>query len=640
AGTLDLENSTVVKQRQEIQLLVQELKERDCELNEIVKSHQLQLSLWEKDRQLILRLQEKCAFLAEQVQHGEKELVSVTTKQQGAQKKTESKGLAFQSAHAQLHKSISDSLEKAVHLQEFENCKKTLSDSLREVSTAKGHLEAREQELITLIKLKDFKLDEAASDMKILKAKLKEMELESQNLDRSMPYASAAIQWQHQYQTAKKQNDQLKLLCQEKDSMVEQLSSQLSESQRHAVMLQRALDASGERERCQNAIICSLRSQQERTKKELIHLTNLYKRQNREVALLQLSLDSSRESCKEVGEHSVDPTPLSLAKTVKSTCSTNHGTASSKKSGSLSQVKSKGNTPKLHQVLLEDLDSYTNEHENLHNFSQDYSCAKEELEVFRIAHHQPRIDRAELMNVPVLPEQEKSAEPPCHRTFQLSDFQPSSHMDKNRNAGASLSEHDSPSLDTSYEENELQEPTAYCFEWHTLGEIKGRLNNSADRRLSSGYSSLGRDQEQFGMEALQKRMNSTKYNSQGNEDKDASNTQLEDTLLCSGCNELDIDTPKMHDMKNGSQSQRQNVEMENCDKWSPQQNGPTCITLSREDTDKTYSVLEQRDTGDRSDCRQVPTLETCRSTSYFDEKLISYLSSPECELDNDHPNNV
>ena len=59
--TSDLENTTIQKQRQELQLLIRELQDRDRELNEMVASHQRQLLAWEQDRQKLLGLETKCA---------------------------------------------------------------------------------------------------------------------------------------------------------------------------------------------------------------------------------------------------------------------------------------------------------------------------------------------------------------------------------------------------------------------------------------------------------------------------------------------------------------------------------------------------------------------------------------------------
>lgn len=58
-----LENSTIQKQRQELQVLIAELKDRDQELNDMVAVHQRQLLAWEDDRQKVLTLAERCSLL-------------------------------------------------------------------------------------------------------------------------------------------------------------------------------------------------------------------------------------------------------------------------------------------------------------------------------------------------------------------------------------------------------------------------------------------------------------------------------------------------------------------------------------------------------------------------------------------------
>jgi hypothetical protein len=47
----------------EMSLLVEELRARDKELNDMVTAHQQQLSKWEEDKQLILKLQHRVHLL-------------------------------------------------------------------------------------------------------------------------------------------------------------------------------------------------------------------------------------------------------------------------------------------------------------------------------------------------------------------------------------------------------------------------------------------------------------------------------------------------------------------------------------------------------------------------------------------------
>ena len=55
-----MENTTIVRQRQEVQMLVAELRDRDKELNDMMTGHQQQLLAWEQDRQRLLLLEQKC----------------------------------------------------------------------------------------------------------------------------------------------------------------------------------------------------------------------------------------------------------------------------------------------------------------------------------------------------------------------------------------------------------------------------------------------------------------------------------------------------------------------------------------------------------------------------------------------------
>jgi len=50
---------TVTKQRRELQLLIGELRDRDRELNDMVSSHQQQLSAWERDRRKVVELEHR-----------------------------------------------------------------------------------------------------------------------------------------------------------------------------------------------------------------------------------------------------------------------------------------------------------------------------------------------------------------------------------------------------------------------------------------------------------------------------------------------------------------------------------------------------------------------------------------------------
>lgn len=59
----DLNGSMVQRQRRELQLLMAELKDREKELNTMAATQHKQLLAWEQDRQRVLALEQRCAFL-------------------------------------------------------------------------------------------------------------------------------------------------------------------------------------------------------------------------------------------------------------------------------------------------------------------------------------------------------------------------------------------------------------------------------------------------------------------------------------------------------------------------------------------------------------------------------------------------
>ena len=63
---MDFENEAMEKQREELRLLIAELRDRDRELNEMVATHQQQMDAWQHDRHRVISLEEKCSQLQSQ----------------------------------------------------------------------------------------------------------------------------------------------------------------------------------------------------------------------------------------------------------------------------------------------------------------------------------------------------------------------------------------------------------------------------------------------------------------------------------------------------------------------------------------------------------------------------------------------
>ncbi|XP_058387307.1 coiled-coil domain-containing protein 62 isoform X9 [Diceros bicornis minor] len=150
----EVEISTIEKQRKELQLLIGELKDRDRELNDMVAVHQRQLLSWEEDRQKVLTLEERCSKLEGEL-HKRTEIIRSLTKKV---KTLESNQIECQTALQKTQLQLQEMVQKATHSsllsEDLEARNENLSNTLVELSAQVGQLQAREQALTTMIKLK------------------------------------------------------------------------------------------------------------------------------------------------------------------------------------------------------------------------------------------------------------------------------------------------------------------------------------------------------------------------------------------------------------------------------------------------------------------------------------------------------
>ncbi|XP_045315607.1 coiled-coil domain-containing protein 62 isoform X2 [Leopardus geoffroyi] len=194
----EVEISTIEKQRKELQLLIGELKDRDKELNDMVAVHQRQLLSWEEDRQKVLTLEERCSKLEGQKYississtllyasilkgltgelHKRTEIIRSLTKKV---KTLESNQTEYQAALQKTQLQLQEMAQKATHSsllsEDLEARNENLSNTLVELSAQVGQLQAREQALTTMIKLKDKDIIEAVNHIADCSGKFKLLE--------------------------------------------------------------------------------------------------------------------------------------------------------------------------------------------------------------------------------------------------------------------------------------------------------------------------------------------------------------------------------------------------------------------------------------------------------------------------------
>uniref|UniRef100_A0A663EDT7 Coiled-coil domain containing 62 n=1 Tax=Aquila chrysaetos chrysaetos TaxID=223781 RepID=A0A663EDT7_AQUCH len=256
------EDSTIQKQRRELQLLIAELKDRDKELNDMVAVHQRQLLAWEDDRQKILTLAERCNLLKNELNKRNEIVKSLTKRlkflesQQNDSKTIENTPRKFK----ELSQKVTDA---TVHCQALEEKNQSLHCLVLELSAKTGQLQAREQELLTMLKLKDEAILETTDHITDFTSKFKKLE-------------SALRAAKIEEFSLNKEKEDLKLRL--KELILETNKLKVEKAKRKDQLLQFA------------------KSKQARTDTELSSLRQIYVKQQRDLQFLHVNLESSQAS--------------------------------------------------------------------------------------------------------------------------------------------------------------------------------------------------------------------------------------------------------------------------------------------------------------------------------------------------------
>nr|XP_044631902.1 coiled-coil domain-containing protein 62 isoform X4 [Equus asinus] len=257
----EVESSTIEKQRKELQLLIGELKDRDKELNDMVALHQRQLLSWEEDRQKVLTLEERCSKLEGEL-HKRTEIIKSLTKKV---KTLESNQMECQTVLQKTQLQLQEMVQKATHSsllsEDLEARNENLSNTLMELSAQVGQLQAREQALTTMIKLKDKDIIEAVNHISDCSGKFKLLE--------------------HALRDAKMVES---CIVKEKQDYKQKLKA-----------LKIEINKLKEREKRKDELLDIAKSKQERTNAELRNLRQIYVKQQSDLQFLNVNVEKSQE---------------------------------------------------------------------------------------------------------------------------------------------------------------------------------------------------------------------------------------------------------------------------------------------------------------------------------------------------------
>ncbi|XP_023394996.2 coiled-coil domain-containing protein 62 isoform X2 [Loxodonta africana] len=292
----EVEISTIEKQRKELQLLIGELKDRDRELNDMVAVHQRQLLSWEEDRQKVLTLEERCSKLEGELHKRSEIIRSLIKKVKSLESNQNECQMALQKTQQQLQEMAQKATHASLLSEDLEARNQNLSNTLVDLSAQVGQLQAREQALTTMIKLKDKDIIEAVNHIADCSGKFKLLE---HALRDAKMVENSIVKEKQDYK------QKLKALKVEIGKLKEELNEKTTENndQREEIIrlkqersyLHDELVFTVEREKRKDDLLDIAKSKQERTNAELHNLRQIYVKQQRDLQFLHFNVENSQE---------------------------------------------------------------------------------------------------------------------------------------------------------------------------------------------------------------------------------------------------------------------------------------------------------------------------------------------------------
>ncbi|XP_051541787.1 coiled-coil domain-containing protein 62-like isoform X5 [Myxocyprinus asiaticus] len=297
-----LEGSTIQRQRVELQLLIAELKDRDQELNSMAAAHHRQLLSWEQDRQRVLILEQRCARLEDELQKRNDVIRALSKRTKVMEAKEKDIHRELNSTQRQLHELSQRELTTTRYQQELEEKNQSLNSTVMMLSTQVGQLQVREEELSSMLRLKDKDVIEATNHILELSGRLCELEKSLEELrTRESKTLRDTEEHKHRFRESRHENTQLRAELQEKtienNSQREEAirlkqENQLLKKELTAIELQLL----GEDKSWKDELLELSRSKQARAESELLCLRQVCENQQNDLQLLKLNLESARET--------------------------------------------------------------------------------------------------------------------------------------------------------------------------------------------------------------------------------------------------------------------------------------------------------------------------------------------------------
>ncbi|NXH39869.1 CCD62 protein, partial [Dicaeum eximium] len=285
------------RQRQELRLLIEELKDRDRELNDMVAVHERHIQAWEDDRQKILTLAERCSLLASELNERNAVIKSLTKRLKLLESQHNDSKITLESTEQKFKELTQKVTDSSVHCQALEEKNQSLHCSILELSAKTGQLQAREQELLAMLQLKDKALIETTDQ-------ITEVTSRFQTLESALRTAKVNEFGCHREQQDLKvtlsdvmcQVNKMKGILSEKMKESSKNQEEISHLKQENGCLRSELVLAVEEAHRKDQLYQFTKSKQVRIEKELSSLRQVCVKQQRDLHFLHVNLDSSQDS--------------------------------------------------------------------------------------------------------------------------------------------------------------------------------------------------------------------------------------------------------------------------------------------------------------------------------------------------------
>ncbi|KAK1800840.1 hypothetical protein P4O66_006014, partial [Electrophorus voltai] len=291
----EMEMVTIQKQRLELQLLMAELKDRDQELNDMAAAHQRQLQAWEQDRQRVLTLEQRCANLQDDLQTRNEVIRAISKHLKTVEAREKDRHRELTSAQQQLHELSQRQQHSSQQQRDLEEKNRSMNSTIMTLSSQVGQLQVQEEELSSMLKLKDKDVMEATSRILGLTGQMREYDATRKESEtRESKILSEMEEYKHRFREARYDATRLKDELQEKTIENNSQREELIRLKQENQLLRKELQLAGES--WKDELLGLARSKQERTVSELLCLRQVCANQQNDLQLLKLNLETTREA--------------------------------------------------------------------------------------------------------------------------------------------------------------------------------------------------------------------------------------------------------------------------------------------------------------------------------------------------------